>query len=99
MILRPMGGGEVELPDEWWSAASMSSFMPRSSAYRASAHPKLATSLLAIDKVKPFRRAPGVPDFARDRMLSVLDAIRRDQALPPIEVEVDYTEGDRPAEM
>jgi hypothetical protein len=78
---------EFEIPDEWWSAAGMSGFRPRSSTYCASAHPTLATRVLAIDQIRPFRRAPGVTDFDRGRMVSVLDAIRRHQALPPIEVD------------
>jgi hypothetical protein len=76
---------EFEIPDEWWSAADMSGFTPRSPTYRASAHPTLATTVLAFDQIRPFRRAPGVTDFDRDQMISVLDAIRRHQALPPIE--------------
>jgi len=78
---------EFEIPDEWWSAAGMSGFTPRRPAYRASAHPTLATRVLAIDQIRPFRDAPGVTDFNRDRMLGVLNAIRRHQALPPIEVD------------
>jgi hypothetical protein len=27
-----------------------------------------------------------VPDFGKERMISVLEAIRRDQSLPPVEV-------------
>jgi hypothetical protein len=78
---------EFEIPDEWWSAAGMSGFTPRSSTYFASAHPTLATRVLAIDQIRAFRHAPSVTDFDRDRMLSVLDAIRRHQVLPPIEVD------------
>jgi hypothetical protein len=95
MILNPIGGGEVLIPDEWLSVAGMLSFKSESSAYRASPHSTLVTRVLAIDKIRLFRRSPGVRDFDRDRMLSVLDAIRRDQALPPIEVEADDTNSDR----
>ena len=42
--------------------------------------------LLRIDEITVPPRGPGVPDFERDRMVSVLDAILRDGTLPPIEV-------------
>jgi ParB-like chromosome segregation protein Spo0J len=42
--------------------------------------------ILRIDEIAVPPRGAGVPDFERDRMVSVLDAIRRDETLPPIEV-------------
>jgi hypothetical protein len=42
--------------------------------------------ILRIDEIAVPRRGAGVPEFERDRMVSVLDAIRRDATLPPIEV-------------
>jgi ParB-like chromosome segregation protein Spo0J len=41
---------------------------------------------MLVDNISVGQRGPGVPDFERDRMVSVLTAIRRDRALPPIEV-------------
>jgi hypothetical protein len=43
-------------------------------------------TILRIDEIAVSPRGAGVPDFERDRMVSVLDAIRRDATLPPIEV-------------
>ena len=42
--------------------------------------------ILRIDDIAVPPRGAGVPDFERDRMVSVLDAIRRERTLPPIEV-------------
>jgi hypothetical protein len=42
--------------------------------------------ILRIDEIALPPRGAGVPDFERDRMVSALDAIRRDATLPPIEV-------------
>jgi ParB-like chromosome segregation protein Spo0J len=42
--------------------------------------------ILRIDEIAVSPRGARVPDFERDRMVSVLDAIRRDGTLPPIEV-------------
>jgi hypothetical protein len=42
--------------------------------------------ILRIDEIAVSPRGAGVPDFDRDRMVSVLDTIRRDGTLPPIEV-------------
>jgi hypothetical protein len=53
-------------------------------AYRCNAVRR--TMILRIDEIAVPPRGDGVPDFERDRMLIVLDAIRRDATLPPIEV-------------
>jgi ParB-like chromosome segregation protein Spo0J len=42
--------------------------------------------VMLVDSIGVGPRGPGVPDFERDRMVSVLDAILRDGTLPPIEV-------------
>jgi hypothetical protein len=90
MIFRLKGRcREFEIPDDWWSAAGMSSFAPGRSAYRAQPHPTLSTVMLRINEISASPRARGVPDFGKERMISVLEGIRLDQALPPIEVEVE----------
>jgi ParB-like chromosome segregation protein Spo0J len=75
---------EFDLPDEWWAAAGMVGFVTYRTAYRRSAVRR--TMFLRIDQIAVPPRAAGVPDFERDRMVSVLDAIRRETTLPPIEV-------------
>jgi hypothetical protein len=42
--------------------------------------------ILRIDEIAVPPRGAGVPDFERDRMVSILDAIHHDRTLPPIEV-------------
>jgi hypothetical protein len=42
--------------------------------------------ILRIDEIAVPPRGAGVPDFERDRMVSVLNAICGDETLPPIEV-------------
>jgi hypothetical protein len=66
---------EFDLPDEWWAAAGMVGFVSYRTAYRRSAVRR--TMILRIDEIAVPPRAAGVPDFERDRMVSVLDAIRR----------------------
>ena len=75
---------KFELPDEWWAAAGMVGFVTYRTAYRRSAVRR--TKILRIDEIAVPPRGAGVPDFERDRMVSVLDAILRDGTLPPIEV-------------
>jgi hypothetical protein len=75
---------EFDLPDEWWAAAGMLGFMTDRPHYRCNA--VCMTMILRIDEIAVPPRGAGVPDFERDRMVSVLEAIRRDGTLPPIEV-------------
>jgi ParB-like chromosome segregation protein Spo0J len=62
----------------------MVGFMTHRTAYRRNAVRR--TMILRIDEIAVPPRGAGVPDFERDRMVSVLDAIRHDRTLPPIEV-------------
>jgi ParB-like chromosome segregation protein Spo0J len=73
-----------DLPDEWWEAAGMVGFVTSRTAYRRNAVRR--TMILRIDEIAVPQRGAGVPDLERDRMVSVLDAIRHDRTLPPIEV-------------
>ena len=47
---------EFELPDEWWAAAGMASFVTYRTAYRRSAVRR--TKLLKIDEIAVPRAAP-----------------------------------------
>ena len=71
-----------DIPDEWMAAAGMRGFVPRRTEYRARPHGNadLATIILLVDDIGVARRGAGVPDLDRDRMVSVLSAIRLDQA-------------------
>ena len=62
----------------------MVGFVTSRTAYRRNAVRR--TMILRIDEIAVLPRGAGVPDFERDRMVSVLDAIRREGRLPPIEV-------------
>jgi len=62
----------------------MVGFVTSRTAYRRNAVRR--TMILRIDEIAVPPRGAGVPDFERDRMVSVLDAIRHDRTLPPIEV-------------
>ena len=77
-----------EIPDEWWKEAGLRGFKTYRRAYRPSPPDNAdnATIVMLVDNIGVGPRGPTVSDFERDRMVSVLDAIRRDQALPPIEV-------------
>jgi ParB-like chromosome segregation protein Spo0J len=75
---------KFDLPDEWWAAAGMAGFVTYRTAYRCNAVRR--SIILRIDEIAVSPRGAGVPDFERDRMVSVIDAIRRDGTLPPIEV-------------
>ena len=62
----------------------MGGFVTSRTAYRRNAVRR--AMILRIDEIVVPPRGAGVPDFERDRMVSVLDAIRHDRMLPPIEV-------------
>ena len=73
-----------DLPDEWSEAAGRGGFVTSRTAYRRNAVRR--TMILRIDEIAVPPHGAGVPDFERDRMVSLLDAIRHDRTLPPIEV-------------
>ena len=75
---------KFDLPDEWWAAAGMVGFVTHRTAYRCNAVRR--SMILRIDVIVVPQRGAGVADFERDRMVNVLNAIRRDETLPPIEV-------------
>ena len=75
---------KFDLPDEWWAAAGMVGFVTYRTAYRCNAVRR--TIILRIDEIAVSPRGAGVTDFERDRMVSVLDAIRHHATPPPIEV-------------
>jgi hypothetical protein len=75
---------KFDLPDEWWAAAGIVGFVTYGAAYRCNT--VRWTLILRFDEIAVSPRGAGVPDFERDRMVRVLDAIRRDATLPPIEV-------------
>ena len=82
------GGVDFEIPDEWWAAAGMEAFATSRTGYRR--HPpinaRLINVILSVREIGVAPRGDGVPDFERDRLVSVFDAFSRDLALPPIEV-------------
>lgn len=69
-------------------SASMSSFVPASSAYVASVVPDFENAVVSIALIQPPVRDPNIPNFTQARALSVLEAIRRGVPLPPVEVDV-----------
>src|SRR5688572_8418510 len=83
----PHNTQDFEIPDAWWSEAGMSSFTPTAATYRASSDPQWPTMAVHILQVAPPNRAPGVPSFAKERMVDVLRAIRESSPMPPIEVD------------
>jgi hypothetical protein len=82
------GGVDFEIPDEWWAAAGMEAFATARTGYRR--HPPtnadLINVILSVREIGVAPRGDCVPDFERDRMVSVFDAFSRELALPPIEV-------------
>ena len=71
---------KFDLPNEWWVAAGMVGFVTYRTAYRCNAVRR--SMIVRIDEIEVSPRGAGVPDLERDRMVSVLDAIRRDGTLP-----------------
>ena len=82
------GGVDFEIPDEWWAAAGMEAFATSRMGYRRRPpiNADLMNVVLSVKEIGVAPRGDGVPDFERDRMLSVFDAFSRELALPPIEV-------------
>jgi hypothetical protein len=85
-----------EIPDEWWAAAGMRGFVPHRTEYRARPHGNadLTTIILLVDNIGVDPRGVGIANLDRHRLASVLEAIRLDRALPPVEVIEDG--GERP---
>ena len=78
-----------EIPDAWWDAAGMRGFQTDRKVYRQSLQSGAAedaTIIMLVDNIGPDPRGPGVPNFERYRMISMLRAIRFDRAMSPIEV-------------
>ena len=77
-----------EIPDAWWDAAGMRGFQMDHKVYRQSLQggaAEDATIIRLVDNIGPDPRGPGVPNFERYRMISVLRAIL-ERAMSPIEV-------------
>ncbi len=92
---------EIELLDEWWAEAGMSTFEPQTRAYRVDrdAHPSVRE--VRIEEIGPVRRNPGVAIFkdneetsARERVASILRGFRSGSMLPPVEI-VELASGSR----
>lgn len=87
---------EVELNDEWWEAAGMNLFIPKTRAYLT--HQVFCENQplfeVPIEDVGPVRRAPGVGIFneseegtsARDRVVSILSGFRSNVPIPPVQI-------------
>lgn len=93
MQFRVLGGNEFEIPDEWWIAAGMKSFVRRSDAYLHCPDgklPALPVIVVAITQVKPPQRLPSVTrdfrGFRRDGMDWALQHISSNTPLEPIRV-------------
>jgi hypothetical protein len=75
------------IPPEWIAAAGLKDFVPAASAFRCD----LPHQLMAISIIEPPMRNEGVTldanGFNRERMLTILNGIRANDALPPIDVE------------
>jgi hypothetical protein len=82
------GGFDFEIPDEWWAAAGMEAFATSRTGYRRQppTNVELINVILSVKEIGVAPRGDGVPEFERDRMVSVFDAFSRELALPPIEV-------------
>ena len=81
----------LEIPDEWLATAGMVGFTPTPSAYRdgPSCNPDLQGITLPLTSIWVPERGIGVPNFGRERMICVLEAIRLDRSLPPLQVEAE----------
>jgi hypothetical protein len=86
-----------EIPDEWWEAAGMEAFATSRTGYRRPrpTNADLVNAVLSVSEIGVVPRGDGVPDFERDRMVSIFDAFSRELALPPIEVVEESREGYR----
>lgn len=62
----------------------MNGFTTYRTAYRRLANPH--TLVLPITEIGVQERSPKIPDLDRDRLISVLEAIRLERPLPPVEV-------------
>jgi hypothetical protein len=82
------GGVDFEIPDEWWAVAGMEAFATSRMGYRRhpSTNADLMNVILSVKEIGVAPRGDRVPDFERDRMVSLFDAFSRELALPPIEV-------------
>ena len=77
---------EFEIPDEWWDAAGMQDFAPKTEAYAAEEDPHEPSRPVPFSEILPPHRSAGTPMFKRDRMIQILEAIRASTRLPPISI-------------
>jgi hypothetical protein len=87
--------GIHSIPADWIADAGLQNFAPTKSAFRCD----MPHRLIAIADIEPPMRSPGVildaNGFRRDRMMRILEGIRADDAIPPIDVEISDP-GQRP---
>ncbi len=77
-----------QVPDEWLIEAGVKNFVPSLASFRCDVPHELVA---LVDIETPLRRWDVILDangFGRDRMLRILEGIRRGDALPPIDVEI-----------
>jgi hypothetical protein len=81
----PNGFVSLEVPNDWWVAAGMDSFVPSSDHYPATKSP--GSDIVGIEEVEPPSRANGELWFRnRESVVEVLARIRAGEKQEPIAV-------------
>jgi len=89
-IFKGPGGKHFEIPGEWLTAAGIpDSWTPGRRCF--SVQTAVKHDILPIDEIVPPERKAALQGFAsnglnRERMISVLQALHQDMALPPVQV-------------
>ena len=66
--------------------AGMETFLTRGTAYCATSDALFPIVKVAINRIEPIVRGPGIHTFVEKRALSILDAIKSGKLLPPVMV-------------
>lgn len=73
--------------------AGMSSFSPSLPAYLSNNTCIYPISVVELNSVEPFVRAPGVPRLVKERAIRILEHMRQNKALNPIIVDCALVSG------
>jgi hypothetical protein len=81
---------DFEVDDDWWAAANMAAFVPKSNSYRSA---DSSAFTIPIEEVAPLLRVPLFRDdpheerkTAGERVLRLFLGFRADAAIPPVTI-------------
>lgn len=93
LFFHPGAQYRFEIPDAWLQEAGVLRFTPRAPCYQAEPDPQWPALAVGILQVSQPPHAHASPVFDEARMVTVLKAMARGQALPALWCATDATSG------